>query len=92
MYKTYYMSLDHGETFRRYTRNKSQFTTQMWARLTRELYPLSELYVCNKTLEINIREPKDMREILTVFIHRETTLEQLWETIKELWDEIDMNC
>lgn len=84
--------MDHGETFKRCVRNKAQFTSQMWIRLTRELYPLSELVVCHKTLEINILDARDRREIHTFFIEEETTLEQLWELIQEAWQEIDLNC
>lgn len=92
MFKTYYISLDHGKTFKRLTTDKTHFLYQMWTNLTKELYPLGELSVRHDVLGINIREPKDMREILTVFIDAETTLDKLWETINHMWDEIEVRC
>ena len=92
MFKTYYISMDHGDTFRRLTKDKARFMRQMWDKLTRELYPLGELSVCKKSLEINILEPKDMQEIHTYYLHADTTLDQLWELVKEMWREIEMNC
>lgn len=92
MFKTYYISMDHGKTFKRLTKDKARFSRQMWDTLTKELYPLGELAVRLKTLEINILEATDMREILTVFIDAETTLDKLWETINHMWDEIEVNC
>lgn len=92
MFKTYYISLDHGKTFRRVTTDKTHFLYQMWTKLTKELYPLGELSVRLDALGIKILEPKDMREIHTYYLDSLTTLEQLWDLIKEMWAEIERKC
>ena len=86
------MSMDNGQSFKRFTKNEEQFLSHMWTTLTKKLYPLNKLSVYNGLIEINIREPKCMREINTFYLHADTTLDELWKLIQSMWRVIEQYC
>lgn len=92
MGKTYYISMDSGKTFKRFTKNKEQFAYYMWITLTRELYPLTEWSLRDETLEIAILEPKCMRQIYKHQLQNNISLDDLWHLIRAMWNVIEQQC
>ena len=84
--------MDRGKTFKRFTSDEDHFLTRMWTTLTRALYPRAKWSVCGDSLDIHVLEPKCMREIHTVYLSRDTSLEALWELIRAMWKDIERIC
>ena len=88
MCKTFYISIDGGETYTRLTKNETQFKRLIWDISMRALYPEGVIHTTGDPLSITIREPKQMRDNYTYYVHGSFTINDVWKMINSMWDFI----
>ena len=88
MYKTFYLSIDGGDTYKRFTKDESHFKRMIWDISMKALYPGGVITTYGEPLSLTIREPKEMFVHFTYWVHASSTVEDVWEMINKMWDDI----
>ena len=92
MCKTFYLSLDGGDTYRRINKDESHFKRLIWDISMKALYPEGVIHTYGDPLAITIREPKQMRDNYTYYVHGSYTIEDVWSMINNMWDFVHSKC
>ena len=92
MYKTFYLSVDRGCTYKRMTKDEGQFKQMIWDICMRALYPEGVIHTSGDPLAITIREPKQMTDNYTYYVHGSYTIDDVWDMITNMWDFVRSNC
>ena len=88
MCKTFYMSLDGGETYKRMTKDEDHFKKMIWDVSMKALYPEGVIHTYGDPLSITIREPKQMSSNFTFYVHGSYSIKDVWRMINRMWDFI----
>lgn len=92
MYKTFYLSINGGETYRRVTKDERHFKRMMWDICMKALYPEGVIHTYGDPLSLTIREPKQMSDNHTYYVHESFTSDDVWKMINKMWDYISSKC
>ena len=86
MYKTFYLSIDGGNIYKRMTKDESRFKQMIWDVCMKALYPLGVIRVTGEPLSITIRDSRQMTVNYTYYVHGSSTLQDVWDMINHMWD------
>ena len=88
MCKTFYLSIDGGETYKRMSKDEEHFKKMIWDVSMKALYPEGVIHTYGEPLSITIREPKQMTSNFTFYVHGSFSIKDVWRMINRMWDFI----
>ena len=88
MCKTFYLSIDGGETYKRMSKDEDHFKKMIWDISMKALYPEGVIHTYGDPLSITIREPKQMSSNFTFYVHGSFSIKDVWRMINRMWDFI----
>ena len=86
MYKTFYLSIDRGYSYKRFTKDESNFKHMIWDICMKALYPEGVIHKSGEPLAMTIREPRQMMDNYTYYVHGNYTIDDVWDMIIHMWD------
>ena len=92
MCKTFYLSIDGEYSYKLLTKDEAHFKRLIWDVCMKALYPKGVIHQYGEPLPITIREPKQMTENHTYYVHGSYTITDVWQMINNMWEYIKCKC
>jgi hypothetical protein len=92
MCKTFYLSIDGGDCYKRMHKDEARFKKMMWDISMRALYPEALLKKYGEPLSITIRDAIQLKDNYTFYVHDSDTIDDVWNMINKMWDFISSKC
>ena len=92
MCKTFYISLDGGDSYTRVSKDEVHFKRMIWDISMKALYPEGVIHTYGEPLAITIREARQMMDNYTYYVHGSFTIDDVWSMINNMWDFIRSKC